>query len=491
MKTKLMLLLVISFMLISGCSDIPEYKEPGKVFPSGTLSINNNYFYTQSVNANLSLDVNNADEMCFSTDGATYTPWEPYSTTKSITLPTGHGQKIVYGKFRNADGESIITDTIIQLVEKKIFAEFPSGVTEFGGGNWGHTTANVAITYDGSTIITSSTPSSKVYVYRRNLDTWDESIINSPDPGSNQFGQSIACTSDGEYLVIGALSIARIYIYKLSGGVYSPIQTIDSPPPIISNNYSVTVSLSDDGNKVLVGAWNSDGGKGKAYLYERTGINWMSYSIFEFQDMAGLGSDHYGLGVKISGDGNTIAISAAHKNSQAGSLFIYKLNGSSWIGSEYSGLSGDMLGRHIGMSHDGQRIIAGTRCWVNGNGNQGTAYLYEWNGSTYAQTLKFTASDGAPDDKFGFSVAMSSDGNSVVIGKPLAQFATVKGNAYVFRYRNSGWIEEAIVTGSDSDSREFYGNITAISGDGSVIAVSSSLDTIGVNSQQGSVFLYY
>jgi len=489
------------------CSQIPEYssKETSTVIssdtssdmviPSGTLTINNNYYYTQTDNASLSIDVDNSTEMCFSIDGSYYTAWEPYSSTKSITIPSGHGVKTVYGKFRNNDGESIISDTIIPLDEGKITASDGTANAYFGGGNWGHTSANVVLSYDGNTILTSSPLNNKVYVYKKNNNLWTEvEILNCPDAGSNLFGQSIACTPDTEYIVIGALNKASIYIYKWSGTTYTLKQTIISQTPMITNDYAVTASISDNGNRILVGSWNYNSGIGRAYLYEKTGLDWISYSEFLFENSGGIAADHFGLGVKLSGDGNTIAISAPGNNVTEGSLFIYKWDGSSWSGFEYSssdGIAGDMLGRHIGMSYDGNKIVAGTRCWNQGNVNQGATYLFEWNGSAYSETHKFTASDGVANDKFGYSVAMSSDGNSVAIGSPFPQGSAVKGKAYVFRYRNSAWIEEAILNGSDSAAGEFYGNITAISGDGSVIAVSASMDNIGANSSQGSVYLYY
>ena len=80
---------------------------------------------------------------------------------------------------------------------------------------------------------------------------------------------------------------------------------------------------------------------------------------------AGAAGDRYGLGVKISGDGNTVAVGAVGKSSSRGSVYIYRWDGSGWSGNEYiasDGVAYDMLGRHIGMSYDGSRVIAGTRC---------------------------------------------------------------------------------------------------------------------------------
>lgn len=497
MGNKLIFFIILSSVLTLSCSDIPDYKESGKVLPEGTISINDNQFYTQSVNADMNLDVENAEEMCFSTDGTTYTAWEPYSTSKSVTLPSGHGQKTVYGKFKNVNGEITITDAIIPLVEEKIVASDGSSDSYFGGGHWNHTTANLTFSSDGNTMITSSPSKNKVYIYKKSSNLWSLfEILNCIDVGSNLFGQSIACTSDADYIVIGAMNRACIYIYKFTGLNYTHEKTIYSDTPAYFNDYSVTVSISDNADRILVGSWRYDSGagKGRCYFYERTGSDWDSYTKHIFEDSAGASGDHFGLGVKISGDGNTIAVSAPDKNAKKGSLFIYKWNGSSWPASEYNssdGVAGDMLGRHIGMSYDGNKIVVGTRAWNQGNANQGAAYLFEWNGSAYSEVHKFTASDGVADDKFGYSVAMSNNGDSIVISSPFAQSSGINGKTYVYRFRGSNWIEEAILTGSDSLPDEFYGNTTAISGDGSAIAVSASMDNIGINSLQGSVYLYY
>lgn len=475
------------------CSDVPDYDSAGRFPPSGTISINTGDLYSQSADVALDISVSNASEMCFSTDDITYTAWEAYDTVRSITLPSGHGIKTVFARFRNADGEITITDTISPLVEQKIFASEGTANACFGGGNWNHTTANLVLTHDGSTMITSSATTNKVYIYRKNSGGWSESILTEPAAGAI-FGQSIACTPGGEYLVVGAMNGACINIYRLSGSAYTFEYRIISPTPEVTNDYAVTVSISDDGNRILAGSWGYGSGIGRAYLYQKTGTTWALYTTHIFENTGGATTDRYGLGVKISGDGNTIAISTIGKNSNTGSIHIFRWDGSGWTGSEYvtsDGISRDMLGRHIAMSYDGSRVIAGTRCWTGGNTNQGAAYLFEWNGSVYTEAHKFTASDGVDNDLFGLSVAMTPDGNRVVIGATFAYAATVKGKAYVFTYGNSAWKEEAIISASDGVINEFYGNVAAVSGDGSVIAVSSPLDTIGSNAQQGSVYLYY
>lgn len=494
MKMKSMYLLIMFVLLLLNCSDVPDYDSADRVLPSGTISINSGDIYSQSGDVALDIDVINAEEMCFSTDDITYTVWEPYNSGRNITLPSGHGIKTVYAKFRNSNGETTVTDSVNSLIESKITAAVGTANANFGGGNWGHTTANLVLSHDGNTLITSSAVSNRVYIYRNNSGIWTETILTEPASGA-LYGQSIACTPEAELLVVGALNGACINIYRQSGSGYSLEHRITSPTPTITNDYSVTVSISDDGNRILVGSWRYNGGVGRAYLYQKTGSSWTDYSEYIFESPTGLATDNFGLGVKISGDGNTIAISAPNSNTRRGSLYIYRRNGSAWSGTEYTASDGaaqDTFARHIGMSTDGSRIVAGSRCWGQGDPlRQCAAYLFEWNGSVYVETKKFAGLGSDPDTKFGYSVAMSSDGNIIVIGEPFKSGASVKGRAYVFTWNNSEWKNEAVISASEGAANEFYGNVAAVSGDGSVIAVSASLDTIGSNAQQGSVYLYY
>jgi PKD repeat protein len=73
--------------------------------PSGTLLINSGQAYTPSVEVTLSLTAtDNSGEvagMRFSNDGTTWSPWEPFQTSKSWTLTPGDGLKTVYAQLKD------------------------------------------------------------------------------------------------------------------------------------------------------------------------------------------------------------------------------------------------------------------------------------------------------------------------------------------------------------------------------------------------------
>ncbi len=79
------------------------------------------------------------------------------------------------------------------------------------------------------------------------------------------------------------------------------------------------------------------------------------------------------------------------------------------------GADGDVLGYSVAVS--GETVIIGAAGKTIGNNSgQGAAYVFNCSGTpcTWSQQQELTAADGARDDEFGNSVAVS--GNTAIIG---------------------------------------------------------------------------
>ena len=84
--------------------------------------------------------------------------------------------------------------------------------------------------------------------------------------------------------------------------------------------------------------------------------------------------------------------------------------------------------------------------------------------ATELREQRLTASDGAPFDHLGFSVAAGAE--AVVAGARFADRAGVdSGAAYVFRHDASGWREEARLVPDDAVEHDRCGNAVGIDGD--------------------------
>ena len=94
------------------------------------------------------------------------------------------------------------------------------------------------------------------------------------------------------------------------------------------------------------------------------------------------------------------------------------------------GATSDSFGYSVSMSSDGNTAIVGAH---NDDSGRGSAYIYTRSGSTWSQQAKLTASDGAADDHFGISVSISSDGNTAIVGAYLDDDkGDNSGSAYIF-----------------------------------------------------------
>jgi hypothetical protein len=101
------------------------------------------------------------------------------------------------------------------------------------------------------------------------------------------------------------------------------------------------------------------------------------------------------------------------------------------------GEANDGFGFSVAIS--GDRVIVGAHGDSGPNGtDSGSAYLFEEINGVWVQQAKLTASDGAANDEFGSSVAISGD--VAIVGAPGNDGdGSAAGSAYVFRYNGSAW----------------------------------------------------
>src|SRR5262249_39231985 len=96
------------------------------------------------------------------------------------------------------------------------------------------------------------------------------------------------------------------------------------------------------------------------------------------------------------------------------------------------------------------------------------------------ETSRLAAFDGVPGDSFGFSIATNQDGSTVGVGAIGRN--SVRGQAYVFVEPAGGWAtdfqpravgELGSMTGSPCDD---FGAAIALSGDGNMVIVGADLE---------------
>ena len=199
--------------------------------------------------------------------------------------------------------------------------------------------------------------------------------------------------------------------------------------------------------------------------------------------------DLFGSAVSISGDravvgalmdGNTgspyfaAGVGAAYVCRRDDNGTPFDPSDDSWIQevklTAFDGVGNDQLGISVAISGDVVVVGANNADGLDADGNEifnpGAAYVYRWNGSTWVEEAKLTASDAEHFDQFGKSVSISGD--TIAVGNRLDDDAgVVTGSAYVFRWDGSTWVEEAKFIPSVGIS--YFGRSIAISGDTLVV----------------------
>ena len=202
-------------------------------------------------------------------------------------------------------------------------------------------------------------------------------------------------------------------------------------------------------------------------------------------------ADEFGFSVSLSGDGHTMAVGAPYENGNAGAVYVFIYNGSTWVQEEYlkasDAAANDNFGFSVVLSEDGNILAVG----ANGaTSNTGAVYVNSRSGSTWTQESVITASNAAGSDEFGFSLSLSDDGNSLVVGaigedsdaNAITTDGTGEGDnsagsagaAYMFLRSGGSWPQQAYVKASNSDPSDQFGWAVSLSGDGNTLAVGAN-----------------
>ena len=154
----------------------------------------------------------------------------------------------------------------------------------------------------------------------------------------------------------------------------------------------------------------------------------------------------------------------------------------------------DWFGFSVALSGDGNTLAVGAM-WEGGSGTgvnpasdegamqSGAVYVYRRTGTTWAFEAYLKASNTEAGDWFGWSVALSADGNTLAVGayeedgsgtgvNPASdEGALSSGAGYVYQRTGSTWAFDAYIKASNTGTRDEFGLSVALSDDGTTLAV--------------------
>jgi len=242
--------------------------------------------------------------------------------------------------------------------------------------------------------------------------------------------------------------------------------------------YCSSSDTSDDGNRVIVSSTNADlylGGV-KVFEYNTKNNQWeqLGQTISWNVILASFGYD-----VSISGDGNTIAIGVT---GTGGRVFTYRLQNGTWtsIGSEIYGKEGAQIGTKVILNTDGSKLIVGGTGMKKSYRSYGGVMLFQLDeGNNTWNQIGDTIMGDKIDGFFGVEIAISSDFNSMVIGSLAG-----KVKVYDLSDEDDIWKQRGntIASAHNEDyHKSWFGSRVAISDDGNYIVIGAPTNSLGVD----------
>ena len=273
---------------------------------------------------------------------------------------------------------------------------------------------------DFAQTINSIAHSGAVYVFTRSGTTWSqEAYVKASNTGSgHRFGTSVALSADGSTLAVGA--------------------TFEK------SNATGTCAPGESGCDAAQGD-DSLTGAGAVYVFTRSGTTWSQEAYVKASNTGE--NDYFGSDVALSADGNTLAVGAYGEDSDAtgidgdqdnsgapssGAVYVFTRSGTTWSQEAYVKASntgsGDRFGLRVALTADGNTLAVGAyqeksdAIGIGGDesnddtNSSGAVYVFTRSGTSWSQEAYVKASNTGEYHYFGFSVALSAEGNTLAVG---------------------------------------------------------------------------
>ncbi len=195
------------------------------------------------------------------------------------------------------------------------------------------------------------------YVFRFNGIAWNQQAYIKPlnTGADDQFGQSVSLSGDGNMLAVGAFQedssstvingpdnnnasdSGAVYVFSFMGSAWTQQAYIKAANPDMGDDFGQSVSLSEDGTVLAVGAADEDGSasgvggnytnnvsfmnSGATYVFELSNGIWAQRGYVKASDPSS--GARFGFSVSLSSDGGTLAVGSASANSEAGVAYLY------------------------------------------------------------------------------------------------------------------------------------------------------------------------
>lgn len=368
--------------------------------------------------------------------------------------------------------------------------------------------------------------------------------IGIVNPGADK---SIAISANARSFAIAHESI-EIY-EKSESGQWVLESSVTGTNTESSDQFGGALAFSGDGNTLAVGARHEDSADtgingneednsfsnaGAVYVFIRTDSGWQQQAYVKASNSDR--ADQFGADVALSYDGSVMAVGAPTEDSAAegvnglqiddcgtpsptncaagtGAVYVFNRNAAQWSQVAYvkptntttgyrNGINElSRFGGDVSLDNAGQTLAVGAvgedtaSRGVGGSQDitdnlavsSGAVYVYANNGVDWEPQAYIKSSNSDSRDRFGKSIGLSGDGNTLVAsahfedsddnnvnGDQTSNTAEDAGAVYVFARTGIQWNQTSYLKAPNSDAGDNFGRTIRISNDGSVIAIAAS-----------------
>jgi hypothetical protein len=292
---------------------------------------------------------------------------------------------------------------------------------------------SVALSADGNTAIVGGegddTSVGAAWVFTRDGNgVWTEQdkLIANNSVGQSHQGFSVGLSADGNTAIVGGYgddsSAGAAWVYVRDGnGVWTQQDKLVGTGAAFGAARGTSVALSADGNTAVVGGNGDDSSIGAVWVFTRDGNGIWTQQGDKLVGTGAVGNAQQGRSVALSADGNTAVVGGHLDDSNAGAAWVFTRNGAGvWTQQGNKLVGNDAIGAatqaiSVAVSGDGNTAVVGGQF---DNGSIGAAWVFTRNGAGVwtQQGNKLVGTGVAGTPRQGFSVALSADGNTAVVG---------------------------------------------------------------------------
>lgn len=206
----------------------------------------------------------------------------------------------------------------------------------------------------------------------------------------------------------------------------------------------------------------------------------------------GAAGDDFGQSVALDGDTAVVGawLDDNSGGANAGAAYIYVRIGNAWTLQQKITASDGAANANFGfsVSVNGDTAAVGAIQANNGSGQHvGAVYIFTRSGGMWAQQQRIQAADGALNDGFARCVSVSAD-TLLVTSDADDDSGSNSGSAYVFTRSGTVWTQQQKILASDGSAGDNFGNSAAMSGESIIIGAWQESNAGG--SAAGSAYVF-